>query len=105
MRKDSYNENELLKRSLKAIGVEDNKTWMLLPNILKETALGGKPTEFQFNHIRVRYHIQDHGLFVLWWTVVNAITGNAAKFYSKDYIGKSGKMRWKHLACEMKKVV
>lgn len=100
-----YTPNKVLSRAIEDLSKIGQRKVRELPGELRKVAEKGVPDEIQFNQWRLRYCIKDReGVFKLHWFVVNAISGNNTIIYNKDYIGKTGKMRWRDLASAVKKV-
>lgn len=105
LRWNDYSEDSALKNAVEALSTVNKESHILLPGRLLEVARKGKPAEIQFNQFRIRYFTKDEdGLFRLYWLVTNGISGRQKYFYSKDWIGKTGKMRWMNLAKAMRLV-
>lgn len=101
--KNYFNIEDLLERSVR-MNKTGHKHGSELKTILRAVATKG-PTEFRFNYHLIHYNIKDeYGNFKLHWLVCNGITGNHQVFFTKDYIGKTGKVRWIDLARDMRKV-
>lgn len=102
---NNFKENAVLERAVRALSKSSNDGWRKLPGTLKETACKGRPAEFQFNHLRIRYCTKDElGQFKLYWLVSNAISGRQEYFYTKDWVGGNGQVRWMKLAKAIRSV-
>lgn len=105
MRRNNHSENSAVSRATAALKETGRENYRLLPSRLKETAEKGLPGEFQFNHLRFRYITRDRsGIFRLYWLVTNGISGAQKYFYNKDYVSDTGKVRWRDMVRDMKKV-
>ena len=73
--------------------------------VIKEVASQGKAAEFYFNEFGIKYNIKDElGMFRLTWIVTNKLSGMQKIFYTRDWVGKTGKIRWRNLAASMLRV-
>lgn len=91
-----------LREAVKALETTPDESFKVLPGRLKEIARTGKRTKIQFNHLGIRYLVLDEfGILSLRWLVSNGITGRQETYYTKDYMTKEGKVRWKYLASKI----
>ena len=105
MGRNKHSRNSALKMTLGSIKPEDKTSFGELRKKLPEIARAGHPYDFVFNYLGIRYCTKDkYGIFKLSWLVTNAITGEQKEFYTKDYVGKTGKVVWRRLASDMRKV-
>ena len=103
--KNNHNTNSALKKAIEALQLGGQYPGKALAGKLVETAKKGLPGDFQFNQWNIRYIIKDkYGLFCLHWLVSNGISGTQKEFFTKDYVGKTGKVVWRRLASDMRKV-
>ena len=97
--------NSALKRAIEALQKVKMTPASTLPSKVAEIAKKGAPTEFNFNQWNIRYLTKDkYGVFCLHWLVSNGISGNQKYLYNKDYISPNGKVYWRRLAGDMRKV-
>lgn len=102
---NNFNCDAALKRATQALSQVGKTRFVKLPGMLKEMAYKGKPGEFQFNHLRIKYFTRDElGMFNLHWLVINAVSGTQKFFYTKDWIGERGNIHWRDMAYKMYKV-
>ena len=100
---NNFSENAVLQRAVRALAETGKDDYRKLPGMLRETACKGRPAEIQFNHLRIRYCTKDDlGQFKLYWFVTNAISGRQVYFYTKDWVGENGQVRWMSLAKAMR---
>lgn len=103
--RNNHNTNQVLKRAVAGLLDAGGGNYHLLPSRLKEVAEKGLPCEFQFNHLRIRYLTRDkEGTFKLFWLVTNAISGRQRYLYNIDYVSPRGRILWRSLAADMRKV-
>lgn len=102
---NNHNANNALKKAVEALQQVGQYPAMALPGKLLEMAKKGLPGDFQFNQWNIRYLTKDkYGIFCLHWLVSNGISGTQKVFYTKDYVGDRGKIYWRRLAGDMRKV-
>lgn len=103
--RNNHNTNQVLKRAVAGLLDAGGGNYHLLPSRLKEVAEKGLPCEFQFNHLRIRYHTRDkEGTFKLFWLVTNGISGRQRYLYNIDYVSPRGRVLWRKMAGDMRKV-
>ena len=103
--KNNHCLNSALKRAVESLQRCEMYPNTFLPHMLKERAEKGLPGDFSFNQWNIRYNTKDKlGIFRLHWIVSNGISGNQKIFYTINYIGKTGKVRWRQLASDITKV-
>lgn len=97
--------NSAMRMTLGGLREKDFTEFNELRKTLPEVASKGKPVDLVYNYLGIRYMTKDeYGMFRLSWLVTNGITGVQKVFYTKDYVGKTGKVLWRSLASDMRKV-
>lgn len=103
--KNLYSTNSALRRAVRSLTQFKEEKANTLPGKLRDVATAGHPCEFQFNHLRIRYLTKDEtGVFRLYWLVTNAISGRQRYLYNIDYVSPRGRILWRKMASDMKKV-
>lgn len=103
--KNLYSTNSALRRAVQSLTQFKEEKASTLPGKLRDVATSGHPCEFQFNHLRIRYLTKDkEGTFKLFWLVSNGISGVQKTFYTRDYVSPRGRILWRSLAADMRKV-
>ena len=97
--KNNHCDNSLFLRAVEGLQINDKSTYKELYKKLEEVANTGKPAEFQFNYLRIRFCTKDKFYrFCLHWEVANALSGLKKTYYQKDYLGAGGGVYWRRLA-------
>ena len=97
--KNNHCDNSLFLRAVEGLQINDKSTYKELYKKLEEVANTGKPAEFQFNYLRIRFCTKDKFYrFCLHWEVANALSGLKKTYYQKDYLGAGGGIYWRRLA-------
>ena len=101
---NNHCDNSLFLRAVDGLQINDKSTYKELYKKLEEVANTGKPTEFQFNYLRIRFCTKDkYQRFCLHWEVANALSGLKKTFYQKDFVGKKGGVNWRRLASAIRR--
>lgn len=104
-RANNHCTNSALKKAIEAVQRCEMYPNTILPYKLKEAAEKGLPGDFPFNQWNIRYNTKNkYGIFSPQWLVSNGISGTQKVFYTKDYVGKTGKVLWRSLASDIRKV-
>lgn len=103
--RNNHSMNSALRKAVESLKRCEAEPASILPSKLLKTAEKGLPCEFQFNQWSIRYLTKDKfGVFCLHWLVSNGISGVQKTFYTRDYVSPNGKVYWRRLAGDMRKV-
>lgn len=106
MPRNYYSPDRELELAAARITKYGRKNFADMPKVIKAMAMAGKPAETQFNQYRIKYQTRDKlGTFKLHWIVSDGILGTQRVLYTKDFVGKTGKILWKKLAMAMRGIV
>lgn len=93
----------MLRRAADALRSMEERPWSELVEELKTVAYKGVPTEFTFNHLRIKYMVLIDGRYKPTWVVANPISGRTTRFLTVDYMGNQGGIYWNRLASAIRK--
>lgn len=103
--KNGHKYGMLLENAATRMTKYGKRYWGEMYRVLRELANTGKPAEFQFNHLRIKYLTKDkYGNFKPHWIVADGISGQVKEFYTKDYVSDAGYILWKKMSIDMRKV-
>lgn len=104
-KRNRNNPETAMERAMKGLPEVEEMEFTKFYNMLSELARTGKPGEFFYKDKHIRYHTKDeHGKHKLFWLVTNGISGRQAYFYNMDYVTPKGRVKWRRMASDMKKV-
>lgn len=96
----------MMEKAIKAIQTFEEKKpepFVLLKEKVAEIVRKGLKTAFIWRHLRIEYRLMDeHRNYRTHFIVSNPWTGNQVKIYIKDYIGKSGAIKYVDIAHQIK---
>lgn len=101
------NDEAMMKKAIKALQSLQNDemdSYSTLLEKVRETARKGVKTEFTWRHLRIAYFVRDEfGNFKNFrFHVTNPLTGVQKYYYTKDFMGVTGTIKWATLASRIK---
>lgn len=102
MEKYTPSDTAILNKAIKALRrheIDEDEPFVVLVEKVSEIARKGAKKEVSWRHLTLRY-FPEVGKF--YFKVTNPLTGTTRDYRTKDFVGKTGKMKWRTLASAIK---
>lgn len=101
-------EEIMMEKAINTLQSFQNKqvdTFINLKEKVAEIVRKGVKTAFNWRHLRIDYKLRDEvGIYRTHFIVSNPYTGNQKRIYVRDFIGKTGAIKYQELAHSIKMV-
>ncbi len=102
-------EQIMMEKALKALQDVENKqvdTFIDLKEKVSQIVRKASKTAFKWRHLRIEYRLKDEfGMYKTHFIISDPFSGIQKKVFVKDFIGRTGAIKWQELASAIKNIL